>query len=196
MASYALWDDERSLPFHDVIVHFVARDVPQPPPMAHYFTPIQPVSGSQMEEDALHTTVLSPRADFKQWTAFEIRLRVNQLHTSSLIFELAHDDFPRFGDNAGNDNSQLETAAIAMVDAERDRNSLFRETRYLPTFCSISETAKLRATRGNSSRKWKHFASTCAAIIVDPDLCLTANMLKSDAYTGLSSGGVMQGPDF
>ncbi|KAG1727165.1 uncharacterized protein EDB91DRAFT_1253995 [Suillus paluster] len=105
----------------DVIVHFVSRDTPQPSVIASHFIPIFPVSNTiPTETSALHTSILFPWIDCKQWTTCGVRLRVCRKNASALVFELCPDDFERFEDKAGKDYSGLEYLDATLDDEEKD----------------------------------------------------------------------------
>ncbi|KAG0709918.1 hypothetical protein DFH29DRAFT_21646 [Suillus ampliporus] len=107
----------------DVIVHFVSGHTPQPSVIASHSIPIFPVSSTiptDTSTSALHTSILFPWIDRKQWTTCGVRLRVCRKNTSTLVFELCHDDFERFEDKAGKDYSQLESLDAALDDEEKE----------------------------------------------------------------------------
>ncbi|KIK38008.1 hypothetical protein CY34DRAFT_15318 [Suillus luteus UH-Slu-Lm8-n1] len=120
-STFARWNEDEGSTDEEVIVHFVSKYTPQLSVVADHFVPIFPVSSTALEDSsALHTGILFPWIDYKQWTTLGVRLRVRQTNPSSLVFELCNEDFERFEDKAGKDYSRLETIDATLDDETRD----------------------------------------------------------------------------
>ncbi|KAG1727998.1 hypothetical protein EDB19DRAFT_1832894 [Suillus lakei] len=117
-SSFVRWKEDDGSTVEDVIVHFVSKDTPQPSVVSNYFIPIFP------DSPALHTSILFPWIDHKQWTTCGVRLRVRPTKVSALVFELCNEDFERFEDKAGKDSSRLESLDTTLDD--KTTNTLAR----------------------------------------------------------------------
>ncbi|KAG1780752.1 hypothetical protein EV702DRAFT_1042972 [Suillus placidus] len=120
-SAFVRWNEDDGSTVEDVIVHFVSKFTPQPSIVANNFIPIFPVSSTvPVDNSALHTSILFPWIDHKQWTTFGVRLRVRQTNPSALVFELCNEDFERFEDKAGKDYSRLESLDATLDDETKD----------------------------------------------------------------------------
>ncbi|KAG1858844.1 hypothetical protein F4604DRAFT_1793559 [Suillus subluteus] len=113
-SAFVRWNEDDGSTVEDVIVHFVSKYTPQPSVVANNFIPIFPVSSTVPEDSsALHTSILFPWIDHKQWTTFGVRLRVCQTNPIGA-------DFERFEDKAGKDYSRLESLDATLDDEAKD----------------------------------------------------------------------------
>lgn len=120
-SAFVRWNEDDGSTVEDVIVHFVSKYTPQPSVVANHCIPIFPVSSTiPVDSHALHTSILFPWIDHKQWTTFGVRLRVCQTNPSALVFELCNEDFERFEDKAGKDYSRLESLDATLDDETKD----------------------------------------------------------------------------
>ncbi|KAH7919010.1 hypothetical protein BV22DRAFT_1134168 [Leucogyrophana mollusca] len=108
-STFPHWSEESAALGQDIVVHFVARTASLPSPVSEHWMPIFPGSEPRQEKYALRTTMLFPWRDYQQWTTLGVRLRVIRTHTSTLVFELEHDEFARFEDSAGRDYGHLDS---------------------------------------------------------------------------------------
>ncbi|KAG2070306.1 hypothetical protein BDR04DRAFT_1100225 [Suillus decipiens] len=114
---FARWNEDDGSTVEDVIVHFVSKYTPQHSMVANHFMPIFPVNNTvPADSSALHTSILFPWIDHKQWTTLGVRLRVCQTNPSALVFELCNEDFEHFEDKAGKDYGQLESLDAPLDD--------------------------------------------------------------------------------
>ncbi|KAG2359459.1 hypothetical protein BDR07DRAFT_1415055 [Suillus spraguei] len=112
---FARWNEDDGSTVEDVIVHFVSKYTPQHSMVANHFMPIFPVGNTvPADSSALHTSILFPWIDHKQWTTLGVRLRVCQTNPSALVFELRNEDFEHFEDKAGKDYARLSVAPFAL----------------------------------------------------------------------------------
>ncbi|KAG1768532.1 hypothetical protein EDD22DRAFT_844038 [Suillus occidentalis] len=119
-STFARWNEDDGSTDEDVIVHFVSKYTPQLSVVADHFVPIFPFRTALEDSSALHTGILFPWIDYKQWTTLGVRLRIRRTNPSSLVFELCNEDFERFEDKAGKDYSRLETVDAILDDETKD----------------------------------------------------------------------------
>jgi hypothetical protein len=120
-SAFVRWNEDDGSTVEEVIVHFVSKYTPEPSAVANHFIPIFPVNSTEpMDSFALHTSILFPWIDHKQWTTFGVRLRVCQTNPSALVFELCNEDLERFEDKAGKDYGQLESLDATLDDEAKD----------------------------------------------------------------------------
>ncbi|KAH7915449.1 hypothetical protein BJ138DRAFT_1141766 [Hygrophoropsis aurantiaca] len=131
-STFAQFDDDTLAIAEDIVVHFVAKDIP---PVSEHYMPIFPANESEIwGRGELHTTVLFPLRGYKQWTNFGVRLRVQQVHHSSLLFELEHEEFARFEHYAGIDYRDLDLMEPQLEEGNRNLISkLLVSTHTLPS---------------------------------------------------------------
>ncbi|KAG2106651.1 uncharacterized protein F5147DRAFT_230379 [Suillus discolor] len=116
-SAFARWNEDDDSTVEEVIVHFVSKDTPQPSAVANHCIPIFPVSTTEpVDSSALHTSILFPWIDHKQWTTFGVRLCIRQTNPSALVFELRNEDLELFENRAGQDYSRLESLHTILDD--------------------------------------------------------------------------------